>query len=41
MHRFIRLWRATGWRIGELDLVLTQLREAGSAPTSTRRPLRR
>jgi hypothetical protein len=29
MHRFVRLWRATGWRIGELDLVLTHLKQAG------------
>lgn len=29
MHRFARLWRATGWRIGELDLVLTHLKQAG------------
>ncbi len=29
MHRFVRLWRATGWRIGELDLVLTHLEAAG------------
>jgi hypothetical protein len=29
MHRFVRLWRASGWRIGELDLILTHLKEAG------------
>lgn len=29
LHRFVRLWRATGWRIGELDLVLTHLDAAG------------
>ncbi len=29
MHRFVRLWRATGWRVGELDLVLTHLSQAG------------
>lgn len=29
MHRFVRLWRATGWRIGELDLVLTHLKQGG------------
>ena len=29
MHRFVRLWRATSWRIGELDLVLTHLEQAG------------
>ena len=29
MHRFVRLWRATGWRVGELDLVLTHLEDAG------------
>jgi hypothetical protein len=28
MHRFVRLWRATGWRIGELDLVLTHVEQA-------------
>ncbi len=28
MHRFVRLWRATGWRIGELDLVLTHIEAA-------------
>ena len=27
MHRFVRLWRATGWRIGEVDLVLTHLKQ--------------
>ena len=29
MHRFVRLWRAAGWRIGELDLVLTHLKQVG------------
>jgi len=29
LHRFVRLWRATGWRVGEVDLVLRHLREAG------------
>ncbi|MBN1960365.1 MAG: hypothetical protein JW841_05425 [Deltaproteobacteria bacterium] len=29
MHRFIRLWRATGWRMGELDLVLSHIDKAG------------
>ena len=29
IHRFVRLWRATGWRIGELDLVLRHLKQAG------------
>lgn len=29
MHRFVRLWRATGWRIGEVDLVLTHLTQVG------------
>lgn len=32
MHRFVRLWRETGWRIGELDLVLTHLARAGVGP---------
>ena len=29
LHRFVRLWRATGGTIGGLDLVLTHLRDAG------------
>lgn len=29
LHRFTRLWRATGWRVGELDLVLRHLGGAG------------
>lgn len=29
MHRFVRLWRATGWRIGELDLTWSHLENAG------------
>jgi len=29
IHRFVRLWRKTVWTIVELDLVLTQLRDAG------------
>jgi hypothetical protein len=29
MHRFVRLWRATGWRMGELDLVLSHVEQAG------------
>ncbi|MGS0688323.1 Tc toxin subunit A-related protein [Nakamurella sp. GG22] len=28
MHRFVRLWRATGWRIGELDLALRHVHQA-------------
>ncbi|MGH7845743.1 MAG: neuraminidase-like domain-containing protein [Candidatus Binatia bacterium] len=31
IHRFIRLWRKTGWSIPELDLVLTALKDAGLA----------
>jgi hypothetical protein len=30
-HRFVRLWRKTNWSIEELDLVLTQLNDAGIA----------
>jgi hypothetical protein len=29
IHRFIRLWRATPWQIGELDLILTAGVEVG------------
>ncbi|MEO5562423.1 MAG: neuraminidase-like domain-containing protein, partial [Chitinophagaceae bacterium] len=29
MHRFIRLWRKTGWTIREFDLLLTTLKENG------------
>jgi hypothetical protein len=29
IHRFVRLWRATEWRVGELDLVLSHLRPSG------------
>jgi hypothetical protein len=29
MHRFVRLWRATEWRVGELDLVLSHLNPSG------------
>ncbi|MCU7807634.1 MAG: hypothetical protein KZQ73_07175, partial [Candidatus Thiodiazotropha sp. (ex Semelilucina semeliformis)] len=29
MHRFVRLWRATGWTISELDLVLKHFASAG------------
>ena len=29
LHRFVRLWRATGWRIGEVDLALRHLKDAG------------
>lgn len=29
MHRFVRLWRATGWRIGEVDLTRSHLENAG------------
>ncbi|MBK7821328.1 MAG: hypothetical protein IPJ61_09665 [Tessaracoccus sp.] len=29
LHRFARLWRATGWRTGELDIVRTRLQQAG------------
>lgn len=29
LHRFVRMWRATGWRIGELDLVLTHIKQRG------------
>lgn len=32
LHRFVRLWRATGWTIGELDLVLAGLAPAGGPP---------
>ncbi len=29
LHRFVRLWRATGWRTGELDIVRTRLEQSG------------
>jgi hypothetical protein len=32
LHRFVRLWRATGWRVGELDLVLGAAAVPGTAP---------
>jgi hypothetical protein len=32
LHRFVRLWRATGWRIAELDLVLDTTAATGARP---------
>jgi hypothetical protein len=29
MHRFVRLWRTTEWRIGELDLALRHIHKTG------------
>jgi hypothetical protein len=29
LHRFVRLWRATRWRIGELDLAIQHLEDTG------------
>lgn len=29
LHRFVRLWRAVGWRVGELDLALVHAQQAG------------
>ncbi|HYC32267.1 MAG TPA: neuraminidase-like domain-containing protein, partial [Gemmatimonadales bacterium] len=29
LHRFVRLWRAVGWRVGELDLAIQHLEDAG------------